>query len=86
MMKYLTYTWDLVPVLKQYPCFLQDTSYIHWLHLPKQSTKKKQKTLKKDLPPSKSYRIALAYIHRPQGLGKGNWKPALREVVTRLTG
>ena len=29
------------------PCLLQDTNYVHWLHPPKQSSKKKQKILKK---------------------------------------
>ena len=29
------------------PCFLQDTSYVHWFHLPKKSTKKKQKNHEK---------------------------------------
>ena len=44
-------------------CLLQETSHIHWLHLPKQSPKRKQKILKKDQTPNKLYRIALAYIH-----------------------
>ena len=41
------------------PCLLQNTSHIHWLHLPKQSFKKKQKILKKDETPNKSYCIGL---------------------------
>ena len=68
------------------PCLLQNTSHIHWLHPPKQWSKKKQKILKKDLTPNKSNRIALAYIHRTQGQERWTWNPALREVVTRLTG
>ena len=46
------------------PCFLQDTIYIHWLHLPKQSTKKEQKILKKDQTSNKSYCIILACVPR----------------------
>ena len=36
------------------PCFLQGTGHIHWLHLPKKSSKKKQKIMKKDQTPNKS--------------------------------
>ena len=48
-------------------CLLQDTSHVHWLHTPKQSSKKKQKILKKDQTPNKSYRIPLAYVHKIWG-------------------
>ena len=48
------------------PCLLQDTNHIHWLYPPKILFKKKQKNLKKDRTPKKSYCIALAYVHRTQ--------------------
>ena len=46
---------------------MQDTSHIYWLHLPKQLTRKKQRTQKLDSTLSKSYPTALAYVHRTQG-------------------
>ena len=45
-------------------CLLQETSHIYWLHPPKQSSKQKQKILKKDLTPNKFYCIGLAYMCR----------------------
>ena len=47
--------------------FLQETNHIHWLHLPRQIFKKKQKLLRKDQTLNKSYCIALGYIQRTQG-------------------
>ena len=49
------------------PYLLQDTSHIYWFHLPKQLTRKKQRTQKWDSTPNKSYRTALVYVHRTQG-------------------
>ena len=49
------------------PCLLQDTSHIYWFHPPKQLTRKKQKIQKRDSTLNKSYRTALAYVHRTQG-------------------
>ena len=40
-------------------CLLQDTSNIYWFHLPKQLTRKKQRTRKRDSTPKKSYRTTL---------------------------
>ena len=48
------------------PCLLQDISHIYWFHLPKQSTRKKQRTQKWDSTPNKLYRTGLAYVHRIQ--------------------
>ena len=49
------------------PYLLQDTSHIYWFHLPKQLTKKEQRTQKWDPTPSRSYQTALVYVHRTQG-------------------
>ena len=46
------------------PCLLQDTSHIYWFHLLKRLTRKKQRIQKWDPTPNKSYRTALAYIHK----------------------
>ena len=65
--------------------FLQDTSYIHWFNLPKQSPRNKQRIQKKKSTPSKFYQTAFAYIHRMQSWKRYTSHRVLREVVTRST-
>ena len=49
------------------PCLLQVTGHLYWFHLSKQLTRKKQRTQKWNSTLRKSYRTALAYVHRTQG-------------------
>ena len=47
-------------------CVLQDTSHIYWLDPSKQSTRKKERTQKRDSAPNKSYRTGLVFVNRTQ--------------------
>ena len=56
--------------------FLQQISHIHWLHLPKHSSKKEQKILKKDQTPNKLHFIALALCTQSPGLRQVDLEPS----------